>query len=68
MLNLLCAMLRSRSTTFEKAKAAGEITSEVEVYPSKHIIVCGNGIYEYRDECELENLTHILGGGQIRDI
>ncbi|WP_394986307.1 hypothetical protein [uncultured Helicobacter sp.] len=66
MLGVLYNLLRSKTTTFEKAKAVGEITQELEVYPSKTILVCGEGIYEYESERELSGLVSAFGGGAIR--
>ncbi|WP_394908983.1 hypothetical protein [uncultured Helicobacter sp.] len=66
MLNFLYKILQSKTTTFEKAKKMGEITQEVEVYPSKTILVCGEGIYEYESERELSGLVSAFGGGAIR--
>ena len=41
MLQFLCKVLQSRTTTFEQAKVEGEIIQDIEVYPSKNILVCG---------------------------
>lgn len=67
MLNFLYKILQQKTTTFEKAKKMGEITQEVEVYPSKTILVCGEGIYEYESERELSGLVSAFGGGQLED-
>ncbi|WP_394954103.1 hypothetical protein [uncultured Helicobacter sp.] len=67
MLGFLYNLLQSKTTTFEKAKAAGEITQELEVYPSKNILVCGEGIYEYESEHELSGLISTFGGGARRN-
>lgn len=63
MLQFLCKVLQSRTTTFEQAKVEGEIIQDIEVYPSKNILVCGNGIYTYKDTSELDELVNTLGGG-----
>ncbi|WP_394950803.1 glycosyltransferase family 61 protein [uncultured Helicobacter sp.] len=68
MLQFLCKALQSRTTTFEQAKAEGEIIQDIEVYPSKNILVCGNGIYTYKDTSELDELVNTLGGGDLHAI
>ena len=66
MLGFVYRWLLSKTTTFEKARAAGEIAQEVEVYPSTTILVCGEGIYECRSGCD--GLINAFGGGGDRSL
>lgn len=50
--------LTSKMTDFNKAKANGEIEKEIEVYPSKNILFCGNGIFEFANAKELDAIIN----------
>ena len=47
-----------RFADFKAAKESGEIIREIEVYPSKSVLFCGNGIFEFSDTKELDLIVN----------
>lgn len=66
MINTLLKFLESKTTIFEKAKLTGDLIDEIEVYPQTNILMCGNGIFSFKSEQELQELIISNGGGGIR--
>ncbi|MGX2983451.1 hypothetical protein [Helicobacter sp. 23-1045] len=71
MINFALKYLKSKTTTFECAIQSGEISKEIEIYPTKNILFCGNGIFEFGDVVELDCILkeqiskeiYTMGGG-----
>ena len=65
MINTLLKFLESKTTTFEKAKLTGDLIDEIEVYPQTNILMCGNGIFSFKSEQELQELIISNRGGAL---
>lgn len=61
MFKFLLRYLKRHITTYKQAK--GEIQDEICVYQSQNVFVCGNGVFPYANDSEIEEIIAINGGG-----
>lgn len=56
-----------KTTTFTQAAIDGEIREEILIHPEENMLVCGNGVFTYKDANTLNQLIKKqLGGGVIQ--
>ncbi|MCI6218236.1 MAG: hypothetical protein MR629_06890 [Helicobacter sp.] len=58
-----------KTTTFTQATIDGEIREEILIHPEENMLVCGNGVFTYKDANTLNQLIKkqlVEGGGVIQ--
>ena len=59
---MLLKFFKNKTSNFAKALKDGEITKEILIKDKENMLVCGNGVFVYKDSKELSKMQ--LRGGK----